>query len=337
MFVKAEKLPIPALETKLTKDPRAIQFRGIVYSAALARYTLAMERTFYLCTPGATKGKTHVEKGGIMSDIIQKYANPAYLELDCSRFDAHVSKELLRCDHHFYNSWCSDAKLADMLRMQLSNVAYSRTGLKYKLEGGRMSGDMNTALGNNVLQWGMITVWLRQCGIQKFDFVFDGDDSVIVVERKDVHLVDVKIYESYFGMSAKLKVLYDIEKVEYCKGYFFGRIGELIFARSPMVAIHKDRYTTKLLTSQDQVDSYMYTLGLCMAHQYDQVPIMWQMANAIRRRYPKGSIHSSLAHEVARGTGTMARPPLPIHRTTLEFHGVTEAVQLRLEKSILVH
>lgn len=334
MFVKAEKLLTDSRH--LYGDPRAIQFRGVVYSAALARYTLALERTFYMCTPGATKGLDSHGKGTVMSDMILKYAQPAYLELDCSRFDAHVSSELLRAEHHFYNCMFSSAPLAGMLRRQLKNKVYSRSGLKYTVEGGRMSGDMNTALGNNVLQWGMITVWLSECGIDKFDFVFDGDDSVIVIERKQVGLVRASLYEEMFGMKAKLKVHHEIELVEYCKGMFFGIPGDLVFGRNPLVSIHKDRYTTKLLTSQQQVNSYMYTLGLCMAHQYDKIPVMWSLANAVRAKYPRGEIHTALRNEVSRGTSTAASAPTHLQRATLEYYGWSEARQTRLEKSFVV-
>lgn len=331
MFVKAEKL---LTDSNLKYgDPRAIQFRGVVYSAALARYTLALERTFYLCTPGATKGLNSSKKGEVMSDIILKYANPTYLELDCSRFDAHVSEALLRCEHHFYNCIFSTPKLAKMLRAQVENKVYSRSGLKYTVRGGRMSGDMNTALGNNVLQWGMIRLWLVECGLSKFDYIFDGDDSVIVIERKDVGLVKASIYENLFGMKAKLKVLYELELVEYCKGMFFGVPGDLVFGRNPIVSIHKDLYTTKLLTSQKQVDSYMYTLGLCMCHQYDSIPVMWALANAVRARYPKGIIYEGLRMEVNRGVTTVAREPTQLQRATLEYYGWSSAFQTRLEKS----
>jgi len=334
MFVKAEKLLTDS--RRLYGDPRAIQFRGVVYSAALARYTLALERTFYMCTPGATKGLDSKGKGKVMSDIILKYGNPAYIELDCSRFDAHVSQDLLRVEHHFYNCMFSSCKLAKMLKAQLKNKVYSRSGLKYTIEGGRMSGDMNTALGNNVLQWGMITVWLGQCGVTRYDFIFDGDDSVIVIDAADIGKVNPTIYENLFGMRTKLKVHRELEAVEYCKGMFFGIPGNLIFGRNPLVSIHKDRYTTKLLTSQEQVDSYMYTLGLCMAHQYDQIPVMWALANAVRARYPRGKVHQALRYEAMRGTSTVASPPTHLQRATLEYYGWTSALQSRLEKSFRV-
>lgn len=336
MFVKAEKLPIDSLEDPLTKDPRAIQFRAPVYSAQLAKYTLALEKTFYLTTPGATKGMDGAAKGRTLSDMISKYADPVFLELDCSRFDAHVSTQLLKCEHSFYNHVYSDAGLARMLRMQLINRGWTRTGMRYTVKGGRMSGDMNTALGNNVLQWGMINVWLKECGVNKFDFIFDGDDSVIVIESTVVDLISEDIYNKLFGMKAKLKVVRALSDIEYCKGHFFGEVGDLKFGRDPMVAILKDIYTTKLLVNNKQLSDYMYTLGLCMAHQYSRIPIMWKLANEIRAKYPSGSVAQSLIGEYNRGHAFKAEPPPLSYRSTLDSYGWSIAHQLRIEKSIKV-
>lgn len=336
MFVKAEKLPIDCLEDPLTKDPRAIQFRAPTFSAQLARYTLALEKTFYLTTPGATKGMDGEKKGRTLSDMIGKYSNPVYLELDCSRFDAHVSSALLKCEHSLYNHIFSSAKLASMLRLQLENVGITRTGMRYTVKGGRMSGDMNTALGNNVLQWGMIHVWLKECGVSKFDYVFDGDDSVIIIEKVDVALINEAVYNELFGMKAKLKTVQDLSDVEYCKGHFFGEVGDLKFARDPQVAILKDIYTTKLLVNNKQLVNYMYTLGLCMAHQYSKVPVMWKLANAIRDKYPKGEVSQSLLNEYNRGHAIRAEPPPTSYRSTLASYGWSHAHQLRIEKSISV-
>lgn len=336
MFVKAEKLPIDALEDPLTKDPRAIQFRAPVYSAQLAKYTLALEKTFYLTTPGATKGMDGAAKGKTLSGMIERYARPAFLELDCSRFDAHVSSQLLKCEHSFYNHVFSSATLARMLRMQLVNRGVTRTGMRYTVKGGRMSGDMNTALGNNVLQWGMIRTWLNECGVTKYDFVFDGDDSVIVLEESQVELVNERIYNELFGMKAKLKIVKNLSDVEYCKGHFFGEVGDLKFGRDPQLAILKDIYTTKLLVNQKQLVNYMYTLGLCMAHQYSRIPVMWALANAIREKYPKGEISQPLQFEYQRGHAFKAEPPPTSYRLTLDSYGWSIAHQLRIEKSIKV-
>lgn len=335
MFVKAEKLLAPETSAE-RNDPRAIQFRGPTFSAELARYTLALERQFYQHTEGATKGLDCHGKGRVLSELIQEFANPCFIELDCSRFDAHVSESLLKTEHHFYNVIFSSPKLVRLLRMQLKNKGYTRTGLKYQVTGKRMSGDMNTALGNNILQWGMISVWLNLYSI-RYKFVFDGDDSVIVVEREDVHNIQASDYERMFGMKAKMKVLYDISDVEYCKGRFFGEVPNLLFSRDPMAALFKDAVTTKLLVTKSQLNNYMHTLGVCMSHQYDRVPVMWALANAIRKAYPFGKLDPTFSQQVKRGTAYEARPPLPEHRATLSWYGWSESEQINIERSLVVY
>lgn len=331
-FVKAEKLLLSDGDEITSKDPRAIQFRGPVYSAALARYTLALEMPFYRCTPGATKGLSCLDKGKILSDIILEFSDPVYLELDASRFDAHVSEELLKLEHRFYVKLFKCRELHKLLRLQRNNKCYTRNGMCYSLRGGRMSGDMNTALGNNVLQWAMISVWLDECGV-KGKFIFDGDDSVIVINRSDLHKMDLSIYES-FGMKAKLHVRYALEEVEYCKGRFFGAVPELIFARDPLTALTKDCYTTRLLSTNKELTDYMYTLGCCMAHMYSGVPLMWKLARVIREKYPTGKAHSALAHQWRRGHSTLVSPPSNAARTTLDYYGMSASIQLIVEDSI---
>jgi len=339
MFVKAEKLATDEFgELPKTGDPRAIQFRKPIYNAVLAKYTLALERIFYKCTPGMTKGMNSSQKGQVYLGFIQEFSHPAFFELDCSRFDAHVGPDLLKAEHWFYKCIFKDRRLSALLKMQLKNKAFSRSGLKYRLEGGRMSGDMNTALGNNVLQMGMIHTWMRYCGVVKFRVLIDGDDCVLIVEQDSAQLVDGTVYERLFGMKAKLFRRSHECAVEYCKGSFiYDTASTMKFCRDPLRALTYDTYTTKVIPDKVLRD-HLYTLGRCMVASYDGVPVLWKLANSVAAMYPKGEMRDVYLIEgldrsqlEVNWLQPWAKPPSTEARVSLEYRGLTVAEQGVLE------
>ncbi len=97
------------------------------------------------------------------------FPNPVAIGLDASRFDQHVSVPALEFEHSVYLSCFKQKKhrerLAKLLKLQLENhcTGYAEDGvIKYTTTGTRMSGDMNTSLGNCVLMCSLIHSYLLE-------------------------------------------------------------------------------------------------------------------------------------------------------------------------------
>lgn len=119
-------------------------------------------------------------------------------------------------------------ELADLLEYQLVNFGFARTvdGLiKYKVDGCRMSGDMNTALGNCMIMcalvWTFMTDLRRTSGeCPPFEFVNNGDDVVLFVEQRDSSLVLDQLPQWFLEMGFTMKVedpVFRLEHIEFCQ------------------------------------------------------------------------------------------------------------------------
>jgi hypothetical protein len=153
-FVKAEFINT---DDKPDPDPRVISPRDPRYNIEVGKFLRPLEHEVYrgirdiFGEPTVLKGFNSKQTGEIFLNKWNLYRNPVAIGLDASRFDQHVSIQALEWEHSIYNRVFNSRELRWLLRMQLRNRVrgYCRDGkLKYTTEGCRMSGDMNTALGN---------------------------------------------------------------------------------------------------------------------------------------------------------------------------------------------
>jgi hypothetical protein len=109
---------------------------------------------------------------------------------------------------------------AKLLGMQLVNTVFSSTGIKYKVRGRRMSGDMNTACGNCVLMLLMLIAYCRQLNLKRWDSLDDGDDCLLIVEACDVDRVLSTLAAEFleFGMEMKVEApVTSLHQVVFCQ------------------------------------------------------------------------------------------------------------------------
>lgn len=224
-FVKAEKVnwsmkPDPA--------PRVIQPRDPRYNVEVGRFLLPLEHKVYDAIDEVFKAPTimskynSVQQAEIIVKKMQQFTKPVCIGLDASRFDQHVSCQALEFEHSFYRSIFPRYKqFHKLLTWQKHNVgfAYCSDGkFKYKKKGARMSGDMNTSLGNKFLMCLMAKAYIDSKNI-KIDFVNNGDDCLMFLEsRHQSHISDLTSYFRAFGFKIVLEApVYEIEHIEFCQ------------------------------------------------------------------------------------------------------------------------
>lgn len=223
MFLKADKYDCG--ETFGWKPPRCIQFRQKRYGLELGRFVHPIESDVYGTvqdfsgTSVFAKARNGVQRAQDLLDKSKEFADPVYLLLDQSNWDAHVNKTLLRYEHNLYMRKCNRRSFKRLLDMQLHNSGSTKNGTRYETPGTRMSGDMNTALGNCVINYGLMYTWSVEAGIRAC-FYIDGDDSVIVLDKADMPKVvkcDPKEWFLRWGMESKVEWASEFESCEFCQ------------------------------------------------------------------------------------------------------------------------
>jgi hypothetical protein len=221
-ITEMQKLELYEVDKIPVKEDRGIQFRSVKYNVALARELHNIERRvigfhedgFHPVMKGATP-QQRAERLALAS---LKYKEPLYLLLDHSRFDAHVHELLLEEEHQFYLRCRRNKRyLRKLLNMQRRNVGRSKGGIRYVSAGKRMSGDINTGLGNTVLNYSMIRAWLKASGVKGTLFL-DGDDSVVIIEKSDYDkLLPIEEFMLNLGMVTEMEVTESFWRAEFCQ------------------------------------------------------------------------------------------------------------------------
>lgn len=246
-FVKAEKINFTS---KPDPAPRVIQPRDPRYNAAVGRYLKAVEHPVYAAIaevwggPTVMKGYNASEVAANIVDAWGQFRVPVAIGLDASRFDQHVSAAALRWEHTVYNAIFRSRELQRLLEWQIDNrgKAYTPDGVvSYRVEGCRMSGDMNTALGNCLIMCGL--VW-EMCNERKIRarLINNGDDCVLICEKSDLQrLPNIKKWFLEFGFNMKQEPTVDIlEKIEFCQMHPVYDGNAWVMCRSPNTGLMKD-------------------------------------------------------------------------------------------------
>lgn len=343
MFLKDDKYQ----STSAFKAPRCIQYRNKRYCLELARYLQPIEHHCYgikdeYDTFIIAKGRNSYQRA---SDILAKahsFHDPVYLCLDHSNFDAHVSRPLLKLEHSFYEKFFpGDTYLPYLLSLQLNNKGFTKNGTRYFTPGTRMSGDMNTGLGNSVINYAMLQQWLNDANVPGSIYV-DGDDSVIVISR--LHLQTMlqafggpQSYFTRFGMRTKSEIAYSYQEAEFCQSRPVCILGSWRMCRNPTRVADRTGWTTRKWPARF-IKRYIYSLGLCELSVGSGVPIHQSVALSLIRRAGQQKYWSRIEeHYIAsreRYSGTRAAPRSIDYQSRLSFEaawGITPQEQIRIE------
>jgi hypothetical protein len=141
-----------------------------------------------------------------------------------------------------------DSTLQKLLNWQLKSKGFMRmddgTILMYKTDGGRCSGDMNTAMGNIEIMCGAVYAFLRAYGMLKRVRVLDaGDDCVLIGEASDMQFLETQLGPWFLQLGLIMKVeplVYTLERVSFCQTQpvYDGLSWRMV--RDPRVTLTKD-------------------------------------------------------------------------------------------------
>nr|WKV33579.1 MAG: RNA-dependent RNA polymerase [Riboviria sp.] len=281
-FIKPEKI-------ELLKDPRMIQARGARYNYALANYLKPIEHALYNLSgtgrlkkwlpPGRliAKGLCQRRRAALMRKKWERFKRPVCISLDASRFDAHVT-DMLAIEHLIYKRYYKDPYLDRLLAWQVKNRGFTHTGLRYRCEAGRMSGDMNTALGNCVISIIMIAVIMHRARIRHWDVLCDGDDVLLFVEDGQP-LPDLRTEYLKFGFDIKIEnEARDFYEVKFCQSGPCETADGLKMVAIPRRVLARTLVGTKHWNEPKFVQKYLSLIGYCELALNQGVPVLQDFA-----------------------------------------------------------
>lgn len=296
-FLKYEKLPVGAKRVV----PRLIQPRTPEYNVAVGRFLRPLEHVIYRAierlfgAPTVMKGFNASELGSMMHEAWMSYNDPCALGLDASRWDQHVSVNLLAWEHSIYDMYYRDPELRRYLEWQLHNwgfIVCADGGFKYATDGTRCSGDMNTALGNCLLMCAIIYSLLKILGLAKEGNVAvrlfnNGDDCVLIGERADIMRIRERVVPFFHTLGFVMKVeevVFELEKVSFCQTQPLYDGASWRACRDPGVSLTKDatilgEHFARPLT----LPSQLYVIGKCGLSLCGGLPVLQEYYTACIR------------------------------------------------------
>lgn len=260
--------------------PRVIQPRTPRFNVEVGRFLKRLEKPLMRgirdLWGGETvlKGMNAYEQGSAIRDMWDDFVDPVAIATDATRFDQHINATLLRVEHEIYVNCfrCSKdrSRLRQLLEWQLWNKGYARTEtgmIKYLVEGRRMSGDMNTGMGNCLIM-SMIMYTLKEKLGFHFRLANNGDDCVIVCERKDANRVREQLssHFSAYGILLEVEDTVDVfERISFCQTQpieiEIDGAKRYVMMRDPRVTANKDLTSTLDLTTG--AAKWAWAIGQC--------------------------------------------------------------------------
>lgn len=197
-FTKLEKMT-----TAKYKAPRLIQAYHPTFNIELGRYVKPLEQTIKARHKQFCSGN-YLKVGATFAKFARKWRYVT--DGDHSTYDAHITKEMLILTHQFilacYNKPMHRKDLRKLFRKSLKAVCRDRNGNKWKFQGTRFSGSVDTSLGNTAIGIAIIRECMEQMGIE-CDVLENGDDFRIFT-NEPIDITKLTTLLRKFNMETKM-------------------------------------------------------------------------------------------------------------------------------------
>lgn len=350
-FVKTEKVRFTA--EKPDPAPRLIQPRSPVYNLEVGRHIAHMEKPIYrglgamFGHPTVMKGYDATEVARLMREKWEMFQSPVAVGLDASRFDQHVSRLMLHWEHSVYCCLTTPearAHLRMLLDWQITNRGFIRCPdgtIDYTVEGCRMSGDMNTAMGNCLIMCALVWTFAKEVGVQ-VQLANNGDDCVIFMEQRDLRVLD-QLPEWFTRRGFTMKVERPVkvfEEIEFCQTHPVWNGERWVMCRDPRVCLAKDCVSLLPMHQGSTAKGWFTAVGECGLAMTGGIPILQEFYRSLIFGGEGVRMGTTFQHESGffRLRGSMQekyRVPTPEARASLwAAFGITPAAQEAAEEAL---
>lgn len=287
------------------KSPRMIMGRNPKFNILYAQIIEPIEKAFFELEQVANA--CDYDKCG---EKFTRLVGDWFAENDMSKYEASQRLFVLRLEHLLYSlvNTGSPEKidLLDILfAFKIIKKGSTSVGVDFDFQECRGSGDLDTSLGNGLLnyistQYFQIKNFCPQCEFEHcknpqcktYSFVLKGDDSYMSIPRFSK---PVNTY-AYFGFDAKLVIRKTPEDVEFCSGHF------IEYAPGKYKYVQKLQKLIESLTTCLNADAircgwvahYYKSLGLMYKQLYKGIPVYEDIADFLLKTNGKFGLNVNL-------------------------------------------
>jgi hypothetical protein len=341
--------------------PRAIQPRSPRFNVKLGRYIKHLEHKIFgaideIFDPSkehrtVAKGMNMIERGNVIANMWNNFADPVAVGLDASRFDQHINTMLLQHEHAIYHMWSTGhgeglPNLRTLLANQLKNrgTYHGVDGkLRYTVSGCRMSGDMNTSLGNVIIMCSLMFAYFEQRGLlRQVKLLNDGDDCVIIMDRRNLGQFQKGLKDWFMEMGITMEydgIYRTLEEIEFCQSrpVKYGKDGYRLVPR-PSKRLYSDLVTTKNMRSKKVYRKQVGAIAGCGIACSAGLPVFqsfykWLGRGATPWIPEYGDIYYKFRQELIDGVDIKTRSPTWDERISFYFaFDISPSEQITVEQ-----
>lgn len=209
-----------------------------------------------------------------------------YFVTDYTAYESHFTKELMAiCEFQLYRHVLQFVPGASEFISLIDLVLRGKNVCQFKwftlfLMATRMSGEMNTSLGNGFSNLMFMLFLCKERGCTNVQMVVEGDDGLTVFKPgpSPSHPYPSQNDFAKLGLTIKLEVHDQLSSASFC-GIIFDP-EDCINITDPIQAILDFGYTTSVYrrSSENRLKILLRCKALSMAHQYPGCPILQSMA-----------------------------------------------------------
>jgi len=278
VFIKYEKI------MKEDAVPRAIMPRSPRFNLSVGKYLKPIEEKIFDCIDKVyghktvMKGMNVNEIGACIYEKWQQFDHPVAVSLDAHRFDAHTRAEMLRFKHSVEQLYYRCPEFQRMLEMQIVNVFRARCregSFSVKIDGGVMSGDIDTSLGDVIIACAMLYALMEYLGIPTVA-CDNGDDMIAFMERRHLKRF-LSVYEQYFldfGYHMALDgVAHKMEDIVFCQMTPVAIGGSYRMVRTMRRMLLRDSVSLQPLDNRKAMVTWLNAVGECGLALSSGIPV----------------------------------------------------------------
>jgi len=273
------------------KSPRMIMGRNPRFNILYAQIIEPIEKAFFKLEQVAN-ACDNLSCGKKFEKLVGQW----FMENDMSKFEGSQRLFTLRMEYMVYCLvFPEKVDLIDILfAYKIRKKGTTQTGVNFEFYECRGSGDMDTSLGNGILnyiatQYFLIKNYCPSCNFEScgnpqcktYSFVVKGDDSYASIPRTSQY---VNTYE-FFGFDAKILIRTTPESVEFCSGKF------LEYQPGKYIYVQKLKKMLQSITSCLNADAirngwvqhYYASLGKMYSVLYEGIPVYSEIGKMLSR------------------------------------------------------
>lgn len=254
------------------KNARSINSRTDVFKAYSGPFFKSIEEQLYKDIH-FVKHLTPEERAQRVSDMRNIQSNT--YATDFTAFESHFSTLIMeKCEmllyKHMMKNYPKDFKKIQKVLTGVNNMR-SRTGVKADLLARRMSGEMNTSLGNGFSNFMICNFLAQHHGAKIMDGIFEGDDGLFYTDTT----LTTQMFQE-LGFTVKLEQRPAPSEASFC-GLIFNESHETI--REPVRFLQSFGWTESYMTASTSKQwQLLHAKSLSALHETPQCPIIGVMA-----------------------------------------------------------